>query len=117
MTPLLKSLNRLGYVGLFSIIFAVGCASESVMIVPKPTANAQKLGPVEGSSCGALGVFGTAYYFIPMGLNGRMQRAYDEALAKKPGATGLTNVTLQEDWYWFFIGTMRTVTISGEAAK
>jgi hypothetical protein len=88
-----------------------------VTLVPQPPVNAQKIGPVEGSSSGALGVLGTAYYFIPMGLNGRMQRAYDEALAMAPGATCLTNVTLQESWYWFIIGTMRHVTITGEAVK
>jgi hypothetical protein len=98
-------------------LFTAGCASDMVKLVPITSASAQKVAVVEGSSSGALGVFGTAYYFIPMGLNSRMQRAYDEALSKAPGATGLKNVTLQENWYWFFIGTMRCVTITGEAVK
>lgn len=88
-----------------------------VTIVPMPKANAQKIGPVEGSSMGALGVLGTAYYVIPMGLNERVQNAYDNALEKAPGATALRNVTLEEDWFWFVIGTMRYVTITGEAVK
>ena len=37
--------------------------------MPKPPVNAQKLGRVEGSGAGALGILSTAYNFIPMGLN------------------------------------------------
>jgi hypothetical protein len=102
--------------GILAVV-ATGCASQMVTIVPKPPVNAQKLGRVEGSAAGALGIGGTAYYFIPMGLNGRVQRAYDAALAKAPGATGLTNVTLEDDWYWIVIGTLRHTTITGEAVK
>jgi hypothetical protein len=66
---------------------------------------------------GALGIVSTAYYFIPMGLNGRVQRAYDEAVASVPGATGLVDVTIKENWYWWLIGTARTVTVTGEAIR
>lgn len=111
-----KLLSR-GLCCLLIAVITAGCASPMVTIAPMPSAKAQKLGPVEGSASGALGVLGTAYYFIPMGLNGRMQRAYDNALAQAPGATSLENVALQEDWYWFVIGTLRKVTITGEAVK
>lgn len=116
MKSLFRSV-RLGMCMGILAVFAAGCASQMVTIVPKPPVNAQKLGRVEGSGAGALGILSTAYNFIPMGLNDRMQRAYDDALAKAPGATGLTNVTLEEDWYWFVIGTLRHVTITGEAVK
>jgi len=46
-----------------------------------------------------------------------MENAYEDALAKAPGATGLKNVTIEEDWYWIVVGTMRYVTITGEAVK
>jgi hypothetical protein len=75
------------------------------------------LGKAEGSASGALGIGGTAYYFIPMGLNSRYERAYNNALASAPGATALTNVTIQENWYWFVLGTLRQVTITGDAVK
>ena len=52
-----------------------------------------------------------------MGLNSRYERAYSDAIAKAPGATGLIDVTLREDWYWWFIGTARCVTLNGEAIK
>ena len=116
MKQLLRSMSLSFSFSLFTIITA-GCASSMVTIVPKPPVNAQKLGVTEGSAAGSLGVLGTAYYFVPMGLNGRMQRAYNNALAQAPGATALTNVTLEENWYWIVIGTLRSVTITGEAVK
>ena len=98
-------------------MFAAGCSSTQVTIVPMPRPNAEKLGHVEGSAGGALGVYATAYYFIPMGLNSRTERAYQAALAKAPGATALTDVTIQENWYWFVLIIWRQVTITGEAVR
>ncbi len=95
----------------------IGCSSGFKTIVPMPPENYEKLGPAKGEGSGMLGVLGTAYYFIPLGLNSRIDSAYDEALKSVPGATALTDVTYQESWYWLVIGTLRTVTITGEAIK
>lgn len=59
----------------------------------------------------------TSYNFIPAMLNERVERAHAEALAKAPGATALMNVTYEEYWFWWVIGTTRCVTISGEAIR
>jgi hypothetical protein len=64
-----------------------------------------------------LGFLGSAYYFFPIGLNSRDERAYKEALESVPGATGLIDVSLQETWYWLVIGTIHTVEIQGQAIK
>lgn len=82
-----------------------------------PPAKYQRLGQATGQACGSLGILGTAYYFIPMVLNSRVERAYQRALESVPGATSLINVELQEDWYWWVIGTARCTTISGEAIR
>lgn len=87
------------------------------MIAPKVSSSAQRLGEVEGSGAGMLGLGGTAYYFIPMGLNSRYERAYNEALSKAQGAKALTNVSIEETWFWLGIGTLRQVKITGEAVK
>lgn len=102
---------------LFLLVLLCGCSSGRVVITPAPTDNFQRLGKVEGKSCGSLGIAATAYYFIPMGLNGRYERAYQEALSQAPGATGLIDVTISENWFWWIIGTARCVTITGEAIK
>jgi hypothetical protein len=95
----------------------VGCASGFTKVAPTPPQNYQKLGHTSGSACGSLGVLATAYYAIPIGINSRVERAYADALAKVPGATGLIDVTMQEDWNWWLIATARCVTVTGEAVK
>ena len=112
----MKKLIIILLVTLFTTTF-YGCTSGRVNITPTPSDSYQKLGRVEGKACGALGLLGTAYYFVPMGINGRYERAYEDALAKVPGATGIIDVTISEDWYWWVLCTARCVTLSGEAVK
>ena len=52
-----------------------------------------------------------------MGLNGRVESAYQRALESMPGATALLNVTVSEDWSWWVIGTARCTTLSGDAIQ
>jgi len=94
-----------------------GCASTAYNVAPLPPANYEVLGKSTGKTCGSLGVLATAYYCIPMGLNSRVEGAYQEALKSVPGATSLINVEMKEDWFWWLIGTARCVTISGDAIK
>jgi len=99
------------------LIGITGCSSGLTTIAPKLPEKYEKLGPVKGKASGSLGILATAYYFIPMGLNDRAERAYMNALTNAPGATALMDVSYQESWYWWVIGTARSVTISGEAIK
>lgn len=94
-----------------------GCSSSLTTLSPKMPVKYEKLGPVKGEATGSLGIFSPTTYFIPMGLNDRAVLAYQDALSKAPGATALAEVTYQESWFWWLIGTGRTVTISGEAIK
>ena len=102
---------------LLTVTLLAGCQSEPVTVVPTPPAKFERLGAAEGKACGSLGILGTAYYVVPIGLNGRVERAYQKAVASVPGATGLINVTYQEDWFWWVIATARCVTITGEAIR
>lgn len=107
-------LGRLGGMMLASALLA-GCASPWTKIAPDVGAGAQVVGPASGTAHGQLvspGI-GTAYYFLPIMLNSRVERAYDEAVASAPGATAIEQVKLQETWYWWVFGTGRKVTISG----
>ena len=107
------------WIGIIFIFGAsiIGCASDFTTIAPMPPKKYEKLGHVSGKATGSLGILGTAYYFIPMGINSRVESAYDNALKSAPGATALIDVTYEESWFWWVIGTARTVTISGEAIK
>jgi len=94
-----------------------GCSSHEVSIAPVQPQKYEVLGKAEGNGNGSLGLLGTAYYFIPMGLNSRTESAYNSALQSVPNSTGLVNVTYKEDWFWWIIGTNRSVTITGDAIR
>ena len=111
MKILTRPWGRIG-AGLLLIGLASGCTSNKIMIVSKPPVNAQKLGRVQGTAMGSI-----FQGLIPIRENSRTIRAYNSALAKAPGATALTDVTLQENWYWYALGVFQVVTISGEAVK
>jgi len=119
MVKLSKLLKQSIFIGiLFAFLASImGCASGFTTIAPKPPEKYEKLGHASGKATGSLGILGTAYYFIPMALNSRIDKAYDNALKSVPGATALIDVTFDESWFWWVIGTGRTVTISGEAIK
>jgi len=102
---------------LFFLLGISGCSSKFTTIQTTPPEKYEKLGSVTGTASGSLGAVSTAYYVIPMGLNSRTDRAYKNALSKAPGATALIDVTYDESWFWWIVGTSRTVTISGEAIK
>lgn len=93
------------------------CSSGNVSITKAPLDKFEKLGKTEGTACGTMGLIHINFWFVPIALNGRYERAYNEALEKVPGATGLTDVTLEESWFWWIIGTTRCSTVAGEAIK
>jgi hypothetical protein len=94
-----------------------GCSSHNVAIAPTQPENYEVLGKAEGKGSGSLGLLATGYSFVPIGLNSRTERAYDNAVKSVPGATGLINVTYQEDWLWWLLATARNVTIKGDAIR
>lgn len=102
---------------LLLVLHFVNCTSGQVML-DRDIKNAVVVSPsVKGSSCGFLGLVGTAYYFIPIFHNSRVEDAYRDALSKAPGAYSLRNVSIKERWTWIVIGTLRCYEISGEAVK
>lgn len=94
-----------------------GCGSTPVNVSAMAPTHYKVLGKAKGQSCGALGFFGTAYYFVPLGLNGRVERAQEEAIKSVPGATGLINVELQDDWGWVIFATSKCSLITGDAIR
>lgn len=113
----MKGLGACRHLALAACLCVGACASGFTTVAPEPPSQYTRLGPAEGKACGSLGVVSTAYYFIPMGANSRVSRAYAAAVASVPGATGLVDVSYRENWYWWLIGTARCVTITGEAVK
>ena len=98
-------------------IFIVGCSSGFTVIGKRSPENFQRLGKATGEACGTIIVGPTAYNAIPIGLNSRTERAYQNALDNVPGSTTLIDITLEENWIWWVIGSTRCVKITGEAIK
>lgn len=107
---------RIGIAVLAAMLLSA-CASGFTRVAPEPPATYSRLGPASATACGTLGVGPTAYNFIPMALNSRVERAYNNALSSVPGATALVDVTVQESWFWWVIGTTRCVNLSGVAIR
>lgn len=93
------------------------CTSGEILIQPKLTGNEKTIQRVTGEACGFMGLLATAYYFVPIMQNSRVERAYQNAIAQAPGATGLTNISIEEKWSWVVLGTLRCLKISGDAVK
>lgn len=102
---------------LVSLLFLGGCVSGFQTVAPNAPEKFEKLGPATGSACGTLVGGPTAYNAIPILLNSRVERAYQDALESVPGSNALINVTMQENWFWWVIGSTRCVTIAGEAIR
>lgn len=100
------------------LMLVTGCASQMTTIAKTPPKHYEVLGKATGSAKGTMvpGI-GTAYNFIPIMLNSRVDRAYNQALCSVPGATGLINVTMQENWFFWVLGATKSVTITGDAIK
>jgi hypothetical protein len=107
----------MGVLLVIALMAAAGCASAYKTVLPTPPDSYKKLGVAKGKACGSMLILATAYNFIPISLNERVENAYQNALASVPGATALMNVTMQENWYWWLIGSTKCVTITGEAIQ
>ena len=54
--------------------------------------------------------------FIPISINGRQERAYEELLAQA-GGDYVTNVAINESWTWAFVGTVYKTTLTATAYR
>jgi hypothetical protein len=99
------------------LLMVTGCASPMTTIAKTPPARYEVLGKATGKAKGTMLLFDGLLTWMPVMLNTRVERAYNQALCSVPGATGLINVTLQENWCWWLIGSTRAVTITGDAIK
>lgn len=110
----MKTMFRILITILVSMLISA-CSSGEVTIQPPLNGTEKVLGKAKGEGCGSMFLLSTAYNFIPIGLNSRIQNAYDEALKSVPGAKGLINISVEEKWTWYLLGTSRCTIIQGDA--
>jgi len=85
----------------------VACTGPQIKIAPQPPAEYRTTTIGHGSACG-FNLFGV----IPIAVNGRAQRAYDEAL-QTTGGMGLLDVKVTERWYYAVVGNIYCTDIEG----
>jgi len=69
------------------------------------------VGTGTGSACGDL--FG----FIPIQINRRTLRAYQDALEESGGTIGLVNTTIRDYWFWTPIGVFLCTEVTGTGIR
>lgn len=94
-----------------------GCARDYTMLAPRPPAAYERLGRVEGVGCGSSWLLLPFDNTAEFGYRGRIERARAAALAQKPGATALLDVSVQEHTTWWLIGVTECVTVRGDAIR
>ena len=52
-----------------------GCASGYTKVASAAPQKYESLGMVTGTGCGSMGILATAYYAVPIGINGRVENA------------------------------------------
>lgn len=85
----------------------VACTGPRIKIAPEPAGEYRTTTTGRGSACG-FNLFGV----IPIAVNGRAQRAYDEAL-HTTGGVGLVDVKVTERWYYAVVGNIYCTDIEG----
>jgi hypothetical protein len=89
----------------------LGCSGPLVHLAPPPPAQYAVVAPSSGTACGLL-LFGV----IPIGVNDRNRRAYDEAV-EEARATSLIDTTVRTRWYWTPLGSLQCNDIEGTAIR
>jgi len=98
-------------------LLLTGCGSAPILVAPLPPLKYEKVGNAVGEACGSNGILSPPLYFIPMGINSRVETAYQRALESVPGATGLVNIEYKEKWFWWVLASTKCTTITGDAVK
>jgi hypothetical protein len=92
----------------------IGCASSPMKVLTPPAnyvTSCKDLGDGEGTGSGFLFL-----HLVPLGINGRLVEAYQQAINSK-GGTHLLNPSVKDYWYWVYIGQINTTTVNGKVIK
>ena len=96
-------------------LLMIGCASKTLNVRTPPadfSTSCKVLKDVGGTGGGLL-----FWGFIPLGVNGRFDNAYQEALGSV-GGTHLIDVKVVDHWYYIpYVGMVLSVRIEGKAIQ
>ena len=96
-------------------LLMIGCASRTLDVRTPPadfSTSCKVLEDVKGTGGGLL-----FWGIIPLGVNGRFDNAYQEALGSA-GGTHLIDVRVVDHWYYIpYVGIVLSVRIEGKAIQ
>ncbi len=95
-------------------VFAAGCIGTPVRL-PAP-ATMDSYDPTSGRAISADAAGFQLLLLIPIGTNSIHKRAYD-SLVQQAGNDYLTNVQVQESWFYAFVGTIYGVRMKAMAYR
>ncbi len=81
------------------LVALAGCRGVPLRIPTTPVGPDEAAGGTVTGECTGVMLFG----FIPINQNERFNDAYSMAVASEPGTTRLTDITIQEDWFWAWV--------------
>ncbi|EQM66296.1 hypothetical protein PSGK_19450 [Pseudomonas solani] len=97
--------------GLLSVLAIAGCTGTPMKTQNLDSSQYTVIGHSEASATGLL-VVG----LIPVQQNNRFIRAQNAAIKAK-GGDAMINTQIQEDWFWAWVLTGYTTTVSGDVVK
>ncbi|BBT19012.1 hypothetical protein FBY21_4676 [Pseudomonas sp. SLBN-26] len=97
--------------GLLSALVLAGCTGTPMKTQNLDSSQYTVIGHSQASATGLL-VVG----FIPVQQNNRFVRAQQAAIKAK-GGDAMINTQVQEDWFWAWVLTGYTTTVSGDVVK
>ncbi len=100
-----------------ALVTTTACSSGWIDLSPIPRPGYVKLGPAEGEGCATYLLALPWHQFLGLGVNDRLVRAREAAIASVPDATGLVGVTLQERWFYWGLFSRRCAIVRGEAIR
>ena len=103
-------LNKVVAVALFGLVLA-GCTGAPMKTQQYDSSQYTVVGHSEATATGLL-LFG----LIPIQQNNRFIRAQNAAIKAK-GGDAMINTQVQENWFWAWVLTGYTTTISGDVVK
>ncbi len=86
----------------------LGCAGQPMKVTG--VTDLSTIDPTRGREVVASGAGFQLFGFIPLSVNDRQQRAYEE-LVKKAGNDAIANISVQETWRYAVIGWIFRTTI------
>lgn len=110
----MRSLSKILLAVFAALFLCVGCAGKPIKLPSIPVEGIQKPDSATGRTISGSASGFQIFLFVPIGVNGRHDRAYSRLL-EEAGDDRITDIKIQESWTYAFVGTIYKTTIEATA--